>query len=61
MCFFSNFLDIKIRLANGIACLLTSLFEFHFQYFKMDLGNYDEYGGIEHAEYCFQVQFLLNI
>ncbi|XP_013629550.1 PREDICTED: Niemann-Pick C1 protein [Brassica oleracea var. oleracea] len=24
------------------------------QYFKMDLGNYDEYGGIEHAEYCFQ-------
>ncbi|KAL0798721.1 hypothetical protein Bca101_053896 [Brassica carinata] len=24
------------------------------QYFKMDTENYDEYGGIEHAEYCFQ-------
>ncbi|CAH8338602.1 unnamed protein product [Eruca vesicaria subsp. sativa] len=24
------------------------------QYFKMDVGNYDEYGGTEHAEYCFQ-------
>ncbi|KAJ4880028.1 Patched family protein [Raphanus sativus] len=24
------------------------------QYFKMDAENYDEYGGIEHAEYCFQ-------
>ncbi|KAH9654815.1 SSD domain-containing protein [Citrus sinensis] len=24
------------------------------QYFKMDPENYDSYGGIEHAEYCFQ-------
>ncbi|ESQ53074.1 hypothetical protein EUTSA_v10024233mg [Eutrema salsugineum] len=24
------------------------------QYFKMDSGNFDEYGGVEHAEYCFQ-------
>ncbi|KDO68335.1 hypothetical protein CISIN_1g0404352mg, partial [Citrus sinensis] len=23
-------------------------------YFKMDPENYDSYGGIEHAEYCFQ-------
>ncbi|CAN8276827.1 unnamed protein product [Cochlearia groenlandica] len=24
------------------------------QYFKMDSGTFDEYGGVEHAEYCFQ-------
>ncbi|XP_057490001.1 uncharacterized protein LOC130776002 [Actinidia eriantha] len=24
------------------------------QYFKMDPENYDDYGGIEHVEYCFQ-------
>ncbi|XP_023634609.1 Niemann-Pick C1 protein isoform X2 [Capsella rubella] len=24
------------------------------QYFKMDPGNFDDYGGVEHAEYCFQ-------
>ncbi|KAM7479507.1 hypothetical protein LguiA_027720 [Lonicera macranthoides] len=24
------------------------------QYFKMDPENYDDYGGVEHAEYCFQ-------
>lgn len=24
------------------------------QYFKMDPGNYDDYGGVVHAEYCFQ-------
>ncbi|KAF6148392.1 hypothetical protein GIB67_036607, partial [Kingdonia uniflora] len=24
------------------------------QYFKMDPDNYEEYGGVEHAEYCFQ-------
>ncbi|KAK7299788.1 hypothetical protein RJT34_10616 [Clitoria ternatea] len=24
------------------------------QYFQMDLDNYDNYGGVEHAEYCFQ-------
>ncbi|KAK3010810.1 hypothetical protein RJ639_011494, partial [Escallonia herrerae] len=24
------------------------------QYFKMDPDNYDDYGGVEHAEYCFQ-------
>ncbi|KAA8537407.1 hypothetical protein F0562_026906 [Nyssa sinensis] len=24
------------------------------QYFKMDPGNYDDYGGVEHVEYCFQ-------
>ncbi|KAK1560393.1 hypothetical protein Q3G72_026113 [Acer saccharum] len=24
------------------------------QYFKMDPDNYDEYGGVVHAEYCFQ-------
>ncbi|XP_019086605.1 PREDICTED: Niemann-Pick C1 protein-like isoform X3 [Camelina sativa] len=24
------------------------------QYFKMDSGTFDDYGGVEHAEYCFQ-------
>ncbi|CAK7329084.1 unnamed protein product [Dovyalis caffra] len=24
------------------------------QYFKMDPENYDDYGGVDHAEYCFQ-------
>ncbi|XP_022140528.1 Niemann-Pick C1 protein [Momordica charantia] len=24
------------------------------QYFKMDPENYDDYGGVQHAEYCFQ-------
>ncbi|XP_027941539.1 NPC intracellular cholesterol transporter 1 [Vigna unguiculata] len=24
------------------------------QYFQMDPDNYDDYGGVEHAEYCFQ-------
>ncbi|KAL1827885.1 hypothetical protein ACET3Z_006297 [Daucus carota] len=24
------------------------------QYFKMDPGNYDDYGGVEHVEYCLQ-------
>ncbi|KAK6939083.1 Protein patched/dispatched [Dillenia turbinata] len=24
------------------------------QYFKMDPKNYDDYGGVDHAEYCFQ-------
>lgn len=24
------------------------------QYFQMDSDNYDDYGGVEHAEYCFQ-------
>ncbi|XP_059634533.1 uncharacterized protein LOC132276909 [Cornus florida] len=24
------------------------------QYFKMDAGNYGDYGGVEHVEYCFQ-------
>ncbi|PSS21814.1 Niemann-Pick C1 protein [Actinidia chinensis var. chinensis] len=24
------------------------------QYFKMDPDNFDDYGGVEHAEYCFQ-------
>uniref|UniRef100_A0A1J3K9G7 Niemann-Pick C1 protein n=1 Tax=Noccaea caerulescens TaxID=107243 RepID=A0A1J3K9G7_NOCCA len=24
------------------------------QYFKMDSGTFEEYGGVEHAEYCFQ-------
>ncbi|KAK7258292.1 hypothetical protein RIF29_23865 [Crotalaria pallida] len=24
------------------------------QYFQMDFDNYDSYGGVEHAEYCFQ-------
>lgn len=24
------------------------------QYFKMNSGNYDDYGGLEHVEYCFQ-------
>ncbi|OVA00612.1 Sterol-sensing domain [Macleaya cordata] len=24
------------------------------QYFKMDPDNYDDYGGVQHAEYCFQ-------
>jgi len=23
----------------------------------MDPDNYDNYGGVEHAEYCFQVNF----
>jgi len=23
----------------------------------MDSDNYDDYGGVEHAEYCFQVNF----
>jgi len=23
----------------------------------MDPDNYDDYGGVEHAEYCFQVNF----
>lgn len=52
---FLNFLNIIIHLAHGIASLLTSLFELHFQYFKMDSGTFDDYGGVEHAEYCFQV------
>lgn len=28
----------------------------------MDPDNYDNYGGVEHAEYCFQVNFdnLIN-
>lgn len=24
----------------------------------MDPDNYDDYGGVEHAEYCFQVNFI---
>ncbi|KAF8410301.1 hypothetical protein HHK36_002827 [Tetracentron sinense] len=27
------------------------------QYYKMDPEKYDDYGGVEHAEYCFQVYF----
>ena len=34
---------------------LTSIFCFFWQYFQMDPYNYDEYGGIQHALYCFQV------
>lgn len=57
----SHFLNIKIHLGHGTASLLTSLFELHFQYFKMDSGTFDDYGGVEHAEYCFQVYFLFSI
>lgn len=34
----------------GDDCATQSLL----QYFKMDPENYDDYGGVEHAEYCFQ-------
>ncbi|KAF9676396.1 hypothetical protein SADUNF_Sadunf09G0134200 [Salix dunnii] len=34
----------------GNDCATQSLL----QYFKMDPENYDDYGGVEHAEYCFQ-------
>ncbi|KAJ6410205.1 hypothetical protein OIU84_009658 [Salix udensis] len=34
----------------GNDCATQSLL----QYFKMDAENYDDYGGVEHAEYCFQ-------
>ncbi|KVI07692.1 Patched, partial [Cynara cardunculus var. scolymus] len=34
----------------GEACATQSIL----QYFKMDPKNYDDYGGVEHAEYCFQ-------
>ncbi|KAI3725546.1 hypothetical protein L1987_65336 [Smallanthus sonchifolius] len=34
----------------GEACATQSIL----QYFKMDLKNYDDFGGVEHAEYCFQ-------
>ncbi|XP_011000885.1 PREDICTED: Niemann-Pick C1 protein [Populus euphratica] len=34
----------------GDDCATQSLL----QYFKMDSENYDDYGGVEHAEYCFQ-------
>jgi len=27
----------------------------------MDSGTFDDYGGVEHAEYCFQVYFLFSI
>ncbi|MED6106320.1 NPC intracellular cholesterol transporter 1 [Stylosanthes scabra] len=30
------------------------LFEIQQKYFQMDPDNYDNYGGVEHAEYCFQ-------
>ncbi|XP_057974422.1 uncharacterized protein LOC131162209 isoform X2 [Malania oleifera] len=30
------------------------LFEIQRKYFKFDAKNYDDYGGVEHAEYCFQ-------
>lgn len=31
---------------------------FVLQYFKMDPENFDEYGGVEHVEYCLQVNLL---
>ncbi|KAI3517965.1 hypothetical protein L1887_06233 [Cichorium endivia] len=34
----------------GEACATQSIL----QYFKMDPKNFDDYGGVEHAEYCFQ-------
>ena len=30
------------------------------QYFKMDPDNYDNYGGVEHLKYCFEVLFLYS-
>ncbi|CAB80500.1 putative protein [Arabidopsis thaliana] len=30
------------------------LFDIQQKYFKMDSGTFDDYGGVEHAEYCFQ-------
>ncbi|XP_024990952.1 NPC intracellular cholesterol transporter 1-related protein 1-like isoform X4 [Cynara cardunculus var. scolymus] len=38
----------------GEACATQSIL----QYFKMDPKNYDDYGGVEHAEYCFQDELL---
>jgi len=29
-----------------------------FQYYKMDPDSYNMYGGVTHAEYCFQVTFV---
>lgn len=34
----------------GEACATQSIL----QYFKMDPKNYDDFGGVDHAEYCFQ-------
>lgn len=34
----------------GTNCATQSIL----QYFKMDPANYDDYGGVDHAEYCFQ-------
>jgi Niemann-Pick C1 protein len=31
------------------------------QYFKMKPENYDDYGGVDHVKYCFEVTSLRNI
>lgn len=38
------------------SCVDTAPFPpFLWQYFKMDPNNYNDYGGVEHVEYCFEV------
>lgn len=32
-----------------------------FQYYKMDQENYDDYGQVDHAEYCFQVYTSVTV
>ncbi|RVX16076.1 Niemann-Pick C1 protein [Vitis vinifera] len=31
------------------------------QYFKMDSRNYDDYGGVQHVEYCFQANSITTL
>ena len=38
-----------------INMLFPAFFSSWWQYFKMDPENYDNYGGVEHLKYCFEV------
>ncbi|XP_019435795.1 PREDICTED: Niemann-Pick C1 protein-like [Lupinus angustifolius] len=52
----ANYSSLLVSLSDiclkplGEDCAIQSIL----QYFQMDSDNYDDYGGVEHAEYCFQ-------
>lgn len=47
---------IKYTFTNILENKVPIQIPFVLQYFKMDPENYDDYGGVQHAEYCFQVK-----